>query len=84
MITEEGKSGLSSAAGEEHFTVSQLARQWTLSRSTVREWFIDEPGVLRHGKSGRSAKRDYVSLRVPASVAERVYRRHTRSSLAKV
>jgi hypothetical protein len=41
--------------------------------------FIDEPGVLVYGKEHRrDGRRDYVTLRIPASVAEAVYRRRTR------
>jgi hypothetical protein len=36
--------------------------------------FQDEPGVLKNGKSNRrDGKRDYVTLRIPESVARRVY-----------
>ena len=36
--------------------------------------FQDQPGVLKLGKSNRrDGKRDYVTLRIPQSVAERVY-----------
>lgn len=83
MEETKKEAGLDGPAGEKHYTVAALARQWGYSRSTVRDWFADEPGVLRVARSGRSRKRDYVSLRIPASVAERVYRRHTRL-LAKV
>ena len=60
---------------ERHFTVQALAEQWALSTDAIRDLFEDEPGVLRLGdrKSGR--KRRYVTLRIPESVAARVYRR---------
>jgi len=63
---------------EAHFTPRQLAASWQLDVSTVRRLFVDEPGVLKIGKSGRpDGKRDYLSLRIPRSVAERVYKRRT-------
>jgi hypothetical protein len=41
--------------------------------------FVDEPGVLKFGKQGRrDGKRDYVSLRIPASIAQRVHERKAR------
>lgn len=43
--------------------------------------FRDEPGVLRFGKEKKGHQRDYVTLRIPASVAERVYRRCMRPNL---
>jgi hypothetical protein len=47
--------------------------------STIRRMFIDEPGVLIYGKEKRrDGRRDYVTLRIPESVARRVYERRTR------
>jgi hypothetical protein len=64
---------------EPHYTLTQLARQWQVSRRTLRPWFINEPGVIRYGtgKLSKARKRSYVSLRIPESVARRVYRRRT-------
>jgi hypothetical protein len=63
---------------EKHYTVRELADAWHMGRTTVRRWFEDEPDVLRQGESRlrRGHKRPYVSLRIPRSVAERVYRKH--------
>lgn len=66
---------------ERHYTVKEIAEQWGLGTSTVRRLFIDEPGVLRLGHLGRRTKRDYVSLRIPASVAARVRSRLQRTCL---
>lgn len=64
---------------ERHYTVGELAKAWGVARTTVRLWFLDEPGVIRYGaaklKKGRG--RVYVSMRVPESVARRVYKRRT-------
>jgi len=47
--------------------------------STVRRMFIDEPGVLKYGKASRhDGRRDYVTLRIPESVARRVYEQRAR------
>jgi hypothetical protein len=64
---------------EKHYTVAALATLWGYGRTTIRRWFEDEPGVLRQGESRprRGRKHPYVSLRIPESVAMRVYRRHT-------
>jgi hypothetical protein len=60
---------------EPHFTSHDLAQAWKLDESTIRRMFQDEVGVLKIGKSGRrDGKRDYVTLRIPESVATRVYR----------
>jgi hypothetical protein len=66
-------------AFERHFTPKQLANLWILHESTVRRLFLDEPGVLKYGNSfPRSGRRDYVTLRIPESVARRVYERRSR------
>jgi hypothetical protein len=67
---------------ERHFSVAQLATMWAFGRTTIRRWFENEPGVLRQGESRlrRHRKRPYVSLRIPESVAVRVYRRHTEAA----
>ena len=65
-------------AGERHYSPAELAELWGLSVDTVRRLFEREPGVLvidrartRHYGRGRR----YRTLRIPASVAERVHRR---------
>jgi hypothetical protein len=64
---------------ERHYLIDELAEQWNISFRTLREWFADEPGVLRFGstKLTKGKKRAYISFRVPESVAARVYRRMT-------
>lgn len=64
---------------ERHYTLSELAKAWHMSRSKLRCWFDDEPGVIRYGseKLKKGRQRIHVSLRVPESVARRVYRART-------
>jgi AraC-like DNA-binding protein len=59
---------------ERHYTPKELAELWRLDESTVRRMFQDETGVLKIGSAGRRDKRDYVTLRIPASTAARFYR----------
>ena len=59
---------------ERHFTPKELAELWRLDESTIRRLFQDEPGVLKIGEAGRRTKRDYVTLRIPASAAARFYK----------
>jgi hypothetical protein len=68
------------ALSERHYSVKELAEMWALSPAAIRRLFRDEPGVLRFGKEKRGHQRDYVTLRIPVSVAERVYRRCTLAS----
>lgn len=67
------------AAFERHFSPQELADMWGFDPNTIRRMFIDEPGVLKIGKQARrDGKRSYVSVRIPASVAQRVHARKTR------
>lgn len=62
---------------EKHYSPNQLAKLWNVSVDTVRRVFADEPGVVvieRPGKGKNS--RPYRTLRIPASVALRVYQNH--------
>lgn len=59
----------------QHFTVADLARAWKLSPDCVRELFADEPGIIAIGNTRSSRRRRYVTIRIPAEVAERVYKR---------
>jgi len=60
---------------ERHYSVKELASMWHLSPAAIRRLFRNEPGVLRYGRSKKGHQRDYVSIRIPHSVAQRVYRR---------
>ena len=64
---------------ERHYTVGELAKAWHMSSTVVRCWFIEEPGVVKYGaaKLTKGRQRVHVSLRVPESVARRVYKRRT-------
>lgn len=59
---------------ERHFAVSELSALWNFGEDTVRNLFIDEPGVIviSHRRRGT---RVYRTLRIPESVARRVYER---------
>ena len=59
--------------GERHYSVSDVATLWSLSRDSVRRIFRREPGVLVIGER-------YVTLRIPESVLERVHRRLTNAN----
>jgi hypothetical protein len=59
---------------EKLYTPQDLAELWKFDQSTVRRMFIDEPGVLKFGRDKRrDGKRNYVTLRIPLSVAIRVF-----------
>jgi hypothetical protein len=63
---------------ERHFKPAELAAVWNYSESTIVRWFRDEPGVLKClPKKRRSGARVRVELRIPESVAGRVYLERT-------
>ena len=59
---------------ERHFTVPELAEMWNLSREFVRQVVQVEPGVTEWVRQ-QPGRRRYRVLRVPRSVAERLYNR---------
>ena len=63
---------------ESHFTPRELAQGWGLSDDTIRRWFEDEPGVLKGGVDGSRGRRRKMFLRIPATVAQRVYQERTK------
>ena len=60
---------------EQHYTVDELANLWALSHDTITNLFRDEPGVLRITPARRRGVRTRITIRIPRSVAERVYNR---------
>jgi hypothetical protein len=60
---------------EPHHTIKELAERWNLDRETVRRLVCDRDDVLKIAHVRRNAKRDYVSYRVPQSVARTIYNR---------
>lgn len=55
---------------EGHYSISDLAKQWRISRETVRLLVKDEPGVVRVRLGRRKTMTRYS---VPESVARRVH-----------
>ncbi len=62
-------------AHEVHHSLQSIAAEWGVDVETVRNVFIDEPGVPNLGtNNGRNGKRPYRVLRIPESVLQRVYK----------
>lgn len=59
------------------YTVQELANLWSLGVDKIRELFENEPDVLKIQKPPKRGKRQYVTLRIPERVAERVKRRNS-------
>jgi hypothetical protein len=68
---------------EKKYTPEELGDIFNFHPTTVRRMFLDEPGVLRYGHGTLRGKRQHFTLRIPASVAERVFRRMTVGSAAR-
>ena len=67
---------LPAAPLETHYSVAQIAEAWGVSTDTVRRMFQQEAGVIViEPARGRYSRRRYRTLRIPASVADRVHRR---------
>jgi hypothetical protein len=64
-----------------HYTPQFFAELWGLSASTVIRWFQDQEGVLKLSAPSKNGKRTRAELRIPFSVAIRVYRERTRGGL---
>jgi hypothetical protein len=62
---------------ELHYKPAELAEKWGFSYRTVLRIFEDEVGVIRIGSPETRFKRRRYSIRIPESVAERVYKRIT-------
>ena len=62
---------------EVHFSATEIAKKWNLSTDSIRRLFRKEHGtVLIPSRNARRCKRaQYTTMRIPASVMERVYRR---------
>ena len=60
---------------ERHFKPEELSLLWGLSTNVIRALFEGEAGVLKIVRPEKLHKRRYVTLRIPASVAERVHLR---------
>jgi hypothetical protein len=62
---------------ERHFQPKELAEAWSLCEDVIRELFAKEDGVLVLRNQPSRHKRRYTSMRIPKSVADRVYQRLT-------
>jgi hypothetical protein len=62
---------------ERHYSVTEVAAMWNLSKDTIRRLFVGEPGVVHlvRAAEAKPHRRPYTTLRIPQSVVERVHRR---------
>jgi hypothetical protein len=66
---------MENAINERIYTSEELAGFWKLHPTTIRKLFVDEPGVIRLGRGSWHGKRQHYRLRIPQSVADRVFGR---------
>jgi hypothetical protein len=62
---------------EKHFSTDELAAIWGLSPDFLRDMLENEPGVVIFNGAPKPDKRRYRTMRIPASVAQRVHARLT-------
>jgi hypothetical protein len=63
---------------EKHYSPSQLAELWGFSARFVRELFRTQQGVILIDRPEQMHKRGYATMRIPESVAAKVYGQLTR------
>jgi AraC-like DNA-binding protein len=57
------------------YTPQELADVFKVSPKTIQRWFDGERGVMRHGEQfRRDGKKPQTIMRIPHSVAMRVYK----------
>jgi hypothetical protein len=71
---EESAAG-EPAFAERHYSPAELGKLWSLSADTIIRLFEREPGVLIFENPEKVSERRRRTMRIPESVAERVYRR---------
>ena len=59
------------------YTPQQVAKAWNVSPEFVRLLFVNEAGILRFSKTGKSSKkaREYTTIRIPKPVLLRVFKK---------
>jgi hypothetical protein len=62
---------------DQHYSPRFYAELWGVSESTVLRWFQDRPGVLKCGEPKRGGRRTRVEIRIPYSLAMKVYQERT-------
>ncbi len=61
---------------EKHYSATELASLWGLHPDSIRNLFRGEQGVILLGTQRSTRRRRcYTTMRIPASVAERVHRK---------
>ena len=64
-----------------HFSPQFYAELWGVSPTTVIRWFQDEPGVLKLSEPSNNGRRSRTELRIPFSLAMRIYRERSSSAI---
>ncbi len=72
----EPEFGNASTIFERHYSVPYLAKQLGYCPNKVQKWFKDTNGCLVDDYPETMHKRGYISMRVPESIAKRIYAEH--------
>jgi hypothetical protein len=60
------------------YTCEALGKEWGVHRDTIYKWFKNYPGVIAVPYPATRKKRAYSIITIPAAVAERWRREHTK------
>ena len=72
------KQAIPATMYERHFSPRTLAEIWGFDEDTIRKWFADLDGVLRCGTEPGRGRRPRLTMRIPESIAVKVYSEKTR------
>ena len=67
------------------YSPQEIAKAWNVSDEFIRLLFMNEPGVLRFNKTGKSRKRtrSYTTIRIPKPVMIRVFKKWQKVTRSK-
>jgi hypothetical protein len=71
----EAKERTAPGFAVKHYSPAELTELWGLSVETIRRMFEGEPGVLIFENPDKGSERRRRTMRIPESVAARVYLR---------
>jgi hypothetical protein len=66
---------------DQHFSPQFYAELWRVNASTVVRWFQDLEGVLKLSTPSKNGRRTRIELRIPFSLAMRVYGERSRGAI---
>lgn len=75
------KANISIIEVDPHYSVAFYAELWGYDVSTILRWFQDIDGPLRSSPASKSSRRRRTEIRIPLSIAMRVYQERTKAQV---